>query len=155
MTPEALSACYREHHRRLYLVALAITMNRHAAEDAVHDALERLLGKNRRPDNLLAYVIRAVRNAAIDVARRRRREEPVPQEFFVAVDGPVCEISPRILAEAFGELRRNERETILLHVYADMSFREIADLRRRPPGTVAAWYRRGLTRLRRILKEEQ
>lgn len=155
MTPEALSACYREHHRRLYLVALAITMNREMAEDAVHDALERLLGKNRRPDDLLAYVVRAVRNAAIDVARRRRREEPMQREFLVAVDGPVCEISPRMLAEAFGGLSRNERETILLHVYADMSFREIADLRRRPLNTVTAWYRRGLTRLRRILKVEK
>lgn len=152
MTAEELLACYLEHHRRLYLVALAVTLDRQAAEDAVHDALVRLLARRRRPDDPRAYVMRAVRNAAIDIVRNRRREELVQQEFLVAADGPSCGISPRTLAEAFGALRRAERETIVLHLYADMSFREIAGLRRRSINTVTAWYRRGLAKLRTFLK---
>lgn len=155
MTPEELCACYITHHRRLYFVALAITLNRQAAEDAVHDALERLLRKKRRPDDLPSYVMRAVRNAAIDVVRRQRRQEVSQEAFLVAVDGLTCEISPRVLAGALAELRRNERETILLHLYAEMSFREIAALRRRSIHTVSSWYRRGLERLRTVLKVKQ
>lgn len=154
MTAEELRACYVKHHRRLYLVALAVTLDRQMAEDAVHDALVRLLAKNRRPDDPTAYVMRAVRNAAIDIARSRRREEPMQQEFLVSTDGPSCGISPHMLAEAFGELRRAERETIVLHLYAGMSFREIADLRRRSINTVTAWYRRGLVKLRAVMKVE-
>jgi RNA polymerase sigma-70 factor (ECF subfamily) len=118
----------------------------------VHDALERLLRKRRRPDDLPAYVTRAVRNAAIDISRKRRRDEPLQEAFLVAVDGPPCEASPRVLGEAFAQLRRDERETILLHLYADMTLREIAELRRRSINTISAWYRRGLHRLRTILE---
>ena len=49
MTPEELHACYVTNHRRLYLVALAITMDRQTAEDAVHDTLEKLLRHPREP----------------------------------------------------------------------------------------------------------
>lgn len=154
MTPEELRACYVPHHRRLYLVALAVTLDRQTAEDAVHEALVRLLARNHRPRDPTAYVMRAVRNAAIDMARSRRREVPVDPEFFVVTDGPPCAISPSMFAAAFGELRRAERETIVMHVYAGMSFREIAELRRRSINTVAAWYRRGLAKLRIVLKVE-
>lgn len=75
MTPEELHACYVTNHRRLYLVALAITLDRQTAEDAVHDTLEKLLRHPRHPrepTDLLSYVTRAVRNTAIDLMRRRR-----------------------------------------------------------------------------------
>lgn len=152
MTPEELRVCYVQHHRRLYLVALAVTLDRQMAEDAVHDALVRLLARHHRPGNSTAYVMRAVRNAAIDIARCRRREERMQQEFLVGNDGPACGISPRVLAEAFTELHPAEREAIVLHVYAGMSFREIADMRRRSINTVTSWYRRGLTKLRIVMK---
>ena len=154
MTAEELRACYEKHHRRLYLVALAVTLDRQAAEDAVHDALVRLLGRSRRPREPTAYVMRAVRNAAIDIVRSRRRDEPLRQEFLVGADGPHCGIGPRALEAALKDLRRSERETIVLHVYAGMSFREIAELRRRSINTVSAWYRRGLEKLRSTLKVE-
>ena len=155
MTAEELRACYEKHHRRLYLVALAVTLDRQTAEDAVHDALVRLLGGSRRPRDPTAYVMRAVRNAAIDIARNRRRTEPMRQEFLVGADGPHCGIGPRVLEAALKELRQSERETIVLHVYAGLSFREIAELRRRSINTVSAWYRRGLDKLRTTLKVER
>ena len=155
MTADELRACYVEHHRRLYMVALAITLDRQSAEDAVHAALERLLTKNRRPDDPTAYVMRAVRNAAIDIVRRRKREEPLRQEFLVKGSREnIDAVSPRMLERAFEELRESERETIVLHLYAGMTFQEIANLRRRSVNTVSAWYRRGLMKLRTVLKVE-
>lgn len=154
MTTEELRACYIEHHRRLYLVALAITLDRQTAEDAVHNALVRLLARNHRPDDPMAYVMRTVRNAAIDIVRSRKREEPLRQEFYVGTFEVPHVISPRMLERALGELRQAERETIVLHLYAGMTFQEIANLRRRSINTVSAWYRRGLAKLRTVLKVE-
>lgn len=154
MTPDELCACYTTHHRRLYLVALGITMDRQAAEDAVHDALEKLLRKSPEPANLLFYLTRTVRHAAIDLVRRRGLDNVRLDNALVNVGGAPCEISPKTLASAFAQLRRDEREAIWLHVYADLSFREIATLRRRSLNTVTSWYRRGIMRLQKILEVE-
>lgn len=155
MTSEELRTCYTTYHRRFYLIALAITMDRQAAEDAVHDALERLLRTKRRPEKLLSYVTRAVRNAAIDHARRRRRFDGAQraQDILEYADEP-CGISPAVLVVAFDALHPDEREVIWLHVYADMTFREISDLRRRRLNTVTSWYRRGIKKLQEILEVE-
>lgn len=129
-------------------------MDREAAEDAVHDALEKVLRGRRQPDDLLAYTMRAVRNAAIDAARRhRRRRNAVPREDLLEPSGgEPCEIRPSVLTAAFAELSRDQRETIWLHLYADLSFQEIAALRGRSLNTVASWYRRGIARLRSTLE---
>ena len=152
MKAEELRACYVEHHRRLYLVALAVTLDRQKAEDAVHDALLRLLRKDHRPRDSTAYVVRAVRNAAIDIVRRGRREEPIKQEFLVVAGDLSDTITPGMLNRGFRQLHRRERETILLHLYEGMTFQEIADLRRRSINTVSAWYRRGIAKIRAALK---
>ena len=120
MTPEELHACYATNHRRLYLVALAITMDRQTAEDAVHDTLEKLLRHPREPTDLLSYVTRAVRNTAIDLMRRRRIDVLPADDLLVAKDGDSCEISPAMLAAAFSRLSRDETEAIWLHIYADL-----------------------------------
>src|SRR5215472_10422628 len=63
-----------------------------SAEDVVQEALTRLLMQSRPPDDPVAWMYRAVRNAAIDhakaSARRRRREEAQAQarrEWFEAL----------------------------------------------------------------------
>jgi len=154
MKAEELRACYVEQHRRLYLVALAITLDRQKAEDAVHDALLRLLKKRRRPNNITAYVVRTVRNAAIDIVRKGKREEPMQQEFLVDTGELPDTVAFGMLDRAFVQLHRCERETILLRLYAGMTFKEIANLRRRSINTVSAWYRRGIEKLQVELKVE-
>src|SRR5688572_32641492 len=62
-----------------------------SAEDVVQEALSALLSERRAPDDPIAWMYRAVRNAAIDQARsssrRRRREQTVAatrRDWFVA-----------------------------------------------------------------------
>ena len=156
MDPIELGNCYTQYQRRLYLVAFAITMNRDAAEDAVHDALERMLRTRVTPRNVLGYLMRAVRNSAIDLVRRRRvpaahddveaiLEEPGEQQ---------SDIDPERIGTALGMLRYDEREAIWLHIYADLSFREIAELKCAPLNTVTSWYRRGIEKLKEHLSDE-
>ena len=51
-------------------------------------------------------------------------------------------------------LSPDERETIILKIYNDFSFQEIANLRQVHLSTVASWYRRGLDELRAFLNKE-
>jgi RNA polymerase sigma-70 factor (ECF subfamily) len=155
---DALERIYREYRQQLFSCALAVTRCPERAEDAVHDAFSRLFRLNIRPRNLKVYVFRAVRNAAIDQIRRN----PLPPDawdtfIFEPSEGP-REMAARDefkqrAAKALLTVSDDERETIVQHLYADLTFREIARLRGAPAGTVAAWYYRGLKKLRARLED--
>lgn len=156
----ALERLYLECRQQLFTCALAITRRPDSAEDAIQEAFCRLFRLNKKPRRLKAYVFRAVRNAAVDQIRR----SPPPSEpldTFIFDPGA----SPREAAadsefngkvsQALLSLSEDERETIVQHLFAHITFRDIARIRQSPLGTVVAWYRRGVTKLRKKLEEEQ
>jgi RNA polymerase sigma-70 factor (ECF subfamily) len=59
------------------------------------------------------------------------------------------------LERSLQALSSDEREAIVLKIYNDFTFQQIADLRQVPLSTVATWYRRGLDQLRSRLCKEQ
>jgi RNA polymerase sigma-70 factor (ECF subfamily) len=134
---------------------LVITRSAARAEDAVHDAICGLLGGNHRPADLKAYVFRAVRNAAVDQVRRRARGgEPLPDSVLDPAPQPgqtaeEAEFRERVAA-ALERLSADERETVVQHLYGELTFEQIAAVRDAPLGTVASWYRRGIEKLRAI-----
>lgn len=127
------------------------------AEDAVHEAFCRLIRSSAKPENLKAYAFRAVRNAALDLVRRQGKpEEPLPDFVFDPSPQPAKlaeEVEfQRQVVEMMSHLSADERETIVQHLYGDLTFREIASIREVPFGTVTSWYRRGIGKLRKELE---
>jgi DNA-directed RNA polymerase specialized sigma24 family protein len=49
-------------------------------------------------------------------------------------------------------LSSDEREVIVQHLYGELTFQQISQIRGHPLGTVVSWYRRGLDKLRRELE---
>ena len=153
---EDLSAIYEEYSGELYACAVAITGRSELAEDAIHDAFRRMLNLGQAPGCWKAYVFRSVRNAAVDVMRRQGRTVELDAASIFDPSPAVTETVERVdfmghVADALRRLTADERETIIQHIYADLTFREISDLREAPMGTVASWYRRGMENLRRLL----
>ncbi len=156
---QALEAFYRQHRQHLFTFALAVTRCSARAEDAVHDAFCRLLQAAATPLNMKAYVFRCVRNAAVDQLRRHPALDGEPEESILDPGDDPREAAGKSefdgrAAVALQTLSDDERETIALHLYSDLTFREIADVRETPMGTVTAWYRRGMEKLRRELEEK-
>ena len=151
-----LEALYHQYRRPLFTCALAVTRCPELAEDAIHDAFCKLVARPHQAENLKAYVFRAVRNAAIDLARRRGRPaDELDDSIFDPSPGPGqaagdAEFKARV-GEAVGRLNDDERETIVQHLWGDLTFREIAELRGAPLGTVVSWYRRGIEQMREEL----
>lgn len=154
----SLERLYFEQRRQLFACALAVTRCPDLAEDAIHEAFCNLTRLRRAPDNLKAYTFRSVRNAALDQLRKNSRTleliddsifDPAPGPAELARDG---EFRERVDA-ALRRLGGDERETIVQHLYGELTFREIAEVRGSPLGTVTAWYRRGIEKLRGLLKE--
>lgn len=152
-----LEQLYCECSRQLFVCALAITASPAGAEDAVHEAFCRTLRADCQARDLKAYVFRAVRNAALDMVRRRKTPlEPLPEFIFDPRPQPPLvaeerEFQQEIVKELAG-LAADERETIVQHLYGELTFQEIATIRDAPLGTITSWYRRGLNKLRRKLE---
>ena len=57
------------------------------------------------------------------------------------------------LRKALCELRQEEKEVFLLRQNGELTYEEIAELRRAPVGTVKTQMRTALQKLRRVLKD--
>lgn len=77
-----LEELYDRFNRQMFSCALAVTRSHDLAEDALQEAFCHLLQLDHAPRELKAYAFRSVRNAALDLARRRRYTEPLEEEHF-------------------------------------------------------------------------
>jgi RNA polymerase sigma-70 factor (ECF subfamily) len=119
--------------------------------------LSRDEAEDARLIDLKPYVFRAVRNAALDQLRRLGPpREPLRDSVFDPGSGPAALAEDaefkRQVVDLLARLSADERETIVQHLYGDLTFQEIATLRETPLGTVVTWYRRGLDKLRQKLE---
>jgi RNA polymerase sigma factor (sigma-70 family) len=152
-----LERLFREHNLQLFTSALGVTGCPERAEDAVQEAFYRLFRRQDRPRHIKAYVFRSVRNAALDQLERNRPERPIERDeaIFDWREGPdetaVMNEFRRDVAQAMKTLSEDERETVISHIYADLSFREIAKIRETSTNTIWSWYRRAMAKLRRQL----
>ena len=152
---EAAAALYDRHCRGLYLYARSLTGDAARAEDAAQEAFVRLLERDARrpPDSVQAFLYAVVRNLVRDDLRKaavRRKADPA---MFERRPGPwpgPCseeEVGSAVLA-----LPEDQRETVVLKVYAGLTFAEIAELGGVSLATAASRYRYALEKLAESLK---
>jgi RNA polymerase sigma-70 factor (ECF subfamily) len=155
---ETLRSCYVLHRQELYSYAVSITRDRAAAEDAIQAAFQQLLRRSALPEDIRPYLFRSVRNAALDAFRRARTQADhvlAAEPAAAAVDAvPGGRLSADEVEAGLRELTDDEREAVVLRIYSDLTFQEIADTRGVPLPTAASWYRRGLEKLRSRLTKE-
>ena len=149
---------YRDQNAALVTYALALAGNPSDAEDLIHDVFTRLVRKRRTPpDDPLAYAMRALRNHAVTLRRRRHREHPTDHAAFLALPETMQTPDPALdqrdteLRDALGQLTAVQRETLVLHLYIELTFEQIGAILELPRGTVSSHYTRALQRLRKHL----
>jgi RNA polymerase sigma-70 factor (ECF subfamily) len=155
-----LEQMYDECSQQLFTCALAITRRKELAEDAMQNAFCKLITLKERPQTLKLYVFRSVRNAAIDILRKEKRMNAFSEDYIYPTrstprdHSETSEFQQRVV-QAMQQLSDDERETVVHHLYADLTFREISELREISINTVMSWYRRGIEKLRIELEEVQ
>ena len=164
---ELLEAVYREHRQGLYSLAVTITASHQLAEDAVHNAFARMI-RTVQPEqaNLVPYVYRSVRNAAIDLCRKDQVRRRVSTALFASYQAndskrstdPKQEIltkeTHQQLRETIDALPENYREAIVLKAFAGLTFQQIGLITETSPKTIATRYRRAIEELHsRLLKQ--
>jgi RNA polymerase sigma factor (sigma-70 family) len=127
----AFALLYERHRKSVLAVCMGVLGSRPDAEDAAQEAFAALALSLRKgpPENLTAWLTKVARNAAIDVARRRRidtrAQEGVPDRS-VGGEGAKAEIES--VMAGIRELPEAQRTALLMRELAGHSYREIAAL---------------------------
>ncbi|MBX3733019.1 MAG: sigma-70 family RNA polymerase sigma factor [Verrucomicrobiae bacterium] len=152
----ACTALYEESAARLLLYARSLGLSHSEAEDVLHEVFAALLALGRLPDNPVHYLLRSVRNRAINhrrsLLRRLSREFESHRWFEVS---PSESPHERAAMKCLEALPREQREVIVLKIWHRRTFEEIAELLGLPASTAAGRYRYGMNRLRTCLLQEQ
>ena len=148
--------CERLYHAKatdLVLYGRALGLSHAEAEDVVQETFLRLLQMPDAPERPEHYCVRSFRNHALNhkrlLWRRVTREFESSRWFDRASDESANE---RAAMRCLGELPVPQREVIVLKLWHDYTFEEIADLLGISANTVAGRFRYGLLKLRAALK---
>ena len=141
----------------LLLYARQFCATHAAAEDAVQEAFVRYYERQAGALDPLAYLFRCVRSASLDesrAARRRRKRETrarEPEPWFV----PAAEIAerPAVIERALEALPEEQRAVVVLKIWGELTFAQIAGALEISQNTAASRYRYALARLAGLLEE--
>ena len=162
---EALWLVYEKYKRDLMTLAAALLYDRETAEDVVQDVFVSFIGSASEfqlTGSLKGYLSVCVANKARNRNKARGKHNTVELDTVetIASDsrGPVLAAmfgeELQRLAWALAQLPYKQRETLLLHVYSGMSFKQIAKLSGESSNTLKSRYRLGLDKLRSLLNSE-
>jgi RNA polymerase sigma factor (sigma-70 family) len=163
--PEVLHHIYDKYRCELLTLALALLGDLAAAEDVVQDvflSLLRLSGRLKFTGSLKGYLATGVANGARNILRARRRHptgglddaDPIPAEDIRPDEAAVIEEQLDQLKWALAQLPDEQREVLVLRVYGQMPFKEIARQQGIPTNTALGRYRYAIDRLRSMLDGE-
>jgi RNA polymerase sigma-70 factor (ECF subfamily) len=157
VTHENWKSCFCEHAPGLLLFARQWVQSAADAEDIVQEAFVKFWRRNHKIENR-ALLYAAVRSIALDFirrdSRRARREATAVSETneFVEPEFEFEDDTQRALAEAIDILPCEQREVLVMKVWNELTFAEIASALGISQNTAASRYRYALAALRNTLQ---
>lgn len=154
---DCLDGIYEIAGGRMHAVALSI-VGRENAEDVLHDSLIKIarFAKKYNPyTNPYGWLIKIVRNTALDYVRSKKAHTAVSTEEFYSLTS--LDYSPEkrenaiALEAAISELDEDEKKVIYYTYYLDMTVREIASAMKCGKSTVQRISERAEQKLKNIL----
>jgi RNA polymerase sigma-70 factor (ECF subfamily) len=160
---EVLLRAFNELRDELVSTLMYLLGNREDAQDAAQDTFIkcwRTLDSLKDVQNLRAWIFRVGLNTAKDMQRSawHRRAKPLVggetmkvSEADVPAEALDHQETLERLRQAIVTLRQEEKEIFLLRQNGDLTYEQIAEMRRMPVGTVKTQMRTALQKLRRVL----
>ena len=148
-----IEVLYRQHGAALLLFAASISGDRGRAQDAIHQVFMRLIenGSLSQATDKKAYLFACVRNAVLNDSKLERRNAALDPEsmWFCPPDRDYA--GEQNLTRALTGLPEDQREVLVLHIWGELTFAQIAALLDVSSNTVASRYRYALVKLRGLM----
>ncbi|MCX5786254.1 MAG: sigma-70 family RNA polymerase sigma factor [Elusimicrobia bacterium] len=161
-----LLRAYKEHKEGLFAYIVSFVGDHAAAEDILHEIFAKLL---KEPEaysgrgGISGFLYVCARNNAFNWLKRQNKQVQYSEELDGLIDfsgkepGNSTELKElkKLVNRALFDIPVKQREIIMLKIYKDMKFREIAEITGDPINTVIARYQYGLRKLQELLREYQ
>ncbi len=154
-----LERIHDEHAVAMFRHGMALLRDETVVRDVLQDVFLKLAegrGNSGEAENERAYLLRMVHHAAIDRMRRAKVRQDhaaqAPADLFERSPDPDREAFRGQLEKALGQLPAEQREVVVLKLWEEHTFDEIARICGIPLNTAASRYRYGLDKLRALLR---
>ena len=161
---EALGRIYEKYKTDMLVLAMALLNDKSAAEDVMHDVFLSFvmnIEKFSLTGSLKGYLLTCLANRARNLNKANYQQsvefnpaEPVSSNSDEPLRTIVCNEQLQQLSCAMAQLPYDQREVIMLHFQAGMTFRTIGRLLGVSANTTKSQYRYGIEKLRSILDGE-
>jgi RNA polymerase sigma-70 factor, ECF subfamily len=141
---------YQQHGAALVLFGTTIVGERSLAQDAVQQVFLRLIETDsiRRASDPAAYLFASVRNQLVNETRVRQRSVWLDPEI-AWFDPPERDYAAEEnLRQALRQIPDDQRQVIVLHIWGELTFSQIADVLGINSNTAASRYRYAIEKLR-------
>src|ERR671913_883574 len=169
---DALEALVLRHKDKLYTSILFLVKDKYLAEDIFQDVFIRIIdtiksGRYTEEGKFLPWAMRIAHNLCVDYFRKVKRTPTIKnsddQDIFEvlnftedsAEDKMIKKQSHNRVKDMLDQLPEDQREVIILRHYADMSFKEIAEITNCSINTALGRMRYGLINLRKMMMAKQ
>jgi len=168
----AFEELLRRHKQKIYTSIYLFVKDQSLAEDIFQEVFIKIIdtlrkGKYNHEGKFSQWAMRISYNLCVDYFRRNKRRPQVqPTETFDIFD--ILKVSDdnaeqrMIRSQTHDKIRRlvdmlpaEQREVVILRHYADMSFKEIANLTRVSINTALGRMRYALINIRKLMEEHQ
>ena len=159
------------HKNKIFSYILTVVKDRHLAEDLFQDTFLKIVktikdGRYSEQGKFLPWAVRVARNLCMDHFRRTKMQVAVTlpdgQDIStlmgtseLASDGLERRQVHECVRKMVEDLPDEQREVIVLRVYADLSFKEISDLTGVSINTALGRMRYALINLRKVVADKQ
>ena len=174
---EALATLLQRHKRRIFSSIYVIVRDRALAEDLFQDTFFKVIQTLKRNQyseegKFLPWVLRIARNLIIDHFRKNKKLPTVP--VYVTEDGEEVDVFATIASTDDGfkndkeqiqfrkkirtmvsSLPDEQKEVVIMRMYYDMSFKEIADFCNVSINTSLGRMRYALINLKKMVEESK
>lgn len=169
---DALNILITRHKKRVYTAIYVLVRDQYVAEDIFQDTFFKVIdslqaGSYKEEGKFLPWVLRISHNLCIDYFRKVKRKPVIVDSegndildsigMFdeSAEDRWIRNQSIHSLRELIKQLPDEQREVLILRHYAELSFKEIAEMTNVSINTALGRMRYALLNLRKMVKEKK
>jgi len=154
---EAFGELMKMSQEKLYRIAYSYVKNRDDALDIVSESVYKAyvnLRTLKNPEYFNTWIIRIVINQSVNFLNKTKRitlKEDLSQS--PEEQNPIQTIELMDLNDAMDRLNENQKAVIILKYFEDLTLTQIAEIMKRPVGTVKTYLHSALKALRLEMKE--